>query len=226
MVFAADTMKNVEKLVLLYGTLGFSKPFIYDLTLHDGNVARGGKLTIDTTDLRRNGPPTIDGSAETNGKLSFLGGASGETFIGGGSRDILQGGGAADLLTGGGAADRFVYLSASDSTGSDWDQVFGFNASKDRFEFSFGVVGLEEAASGALTRSTVDADLAAVLDADHLAAYHAVLFTADGGNLDGRLMLIVDGNGIAGYQGGGEDYMIELVGATSLSDMGNAFVLG
>ena len=50
----------------------------------------------------------------------------------------------------------------------------------------------------------IDSDLALAVDSHHLGKFHAVLFTADSGSLAGETFLIVDANGVAGYQSGSD----------------------
>jgi hypothetical protein len=47
---------------------------------------------------------------------------------------------------------------------------------------------------------------------------HAVLFTPDGGTLAGHTFLVVDVNGMAGYQAG-EDYVFQLESASNLASL-------
>ncbi|HEY0111669.1 MAG TPA: bluetail domain-containing putative surface protein, partial [Allosphingosinicella sp.] len=61
---------------------------------------------------------------------------------------------------------------------------------------------------GSLSTASFDSDLEAAMNGT-LDASEAVLFTANSGDLAGRLFLVVDENGTAGYQAG-EDYVIEL----------------
>jgi hypothetical protein len=65
--------------------------------------------------------------------------------------------------------------------------------------------------SGVANASTFAVDLEVAVNASHLDAYGKVLFDPTGGDLDkdGHLYMIVDANGIAGYQDGA-DYVIEL----------------
>ena len=65
--------------------------------------------------------------------------------------------------------------------------------------------------AGDAVGSDFDADLAAAIDAAALGAGHAVVFNPDAGDLVGRWFLIVDANGVAGYQAG-LDYVMEFAG--------------
>ena len=64
--------------------------------------------------------------------------------------------------------------------------------------------------SGTLSQGSFDNDLGAALGG--LGASQAVWFAPDAGDLAGQIFLIVDANGIAGYQEG-EDYVFAVSGA-------------
>ena len=71
---------------------------------------------------------------------------------------------------------------------------------------------------GQLRASHFGGDMHTAVGAAQLAAGHAVLFKPDSGNYVGHLFLIVDGNGIAGYQNN-EDYVIDLQNAVHLKNL-------
>ncbi len=71
---------------------------------------------------------------------------------------------------------------------------------------------------GNLSIASMDIDLAAALGAAQLAIRHAVIFAPDGGTLAGKQFLIVDINGVAGYQAGG-DLVILLDHAKHIGDL-------
>ncbi|HEY1961468.1 MAG TPA: bluetail domain-containing putative surface protein [Rhizomicrobium sp.] len=75
---------------------------------------------------------------------------------------------------------------------------------------------------GALSTATFDSDLAAAVNSGNLAVQHAVLFTADSGDLSGHTFLIVDENGQAGYQTAA-DLVIDVTGYTGTLS-GSSFV--
>jgi Ca2+-binding RTX toxin-like protein len=218
-VMGADTLTNVEKIVLTNG-------FAYNLTTDDNTVAAGARLVVDGSTLTNS--LIFDGSAETDGRFVITGGTHGDTLTGGAGNDvinggagknIIDGGGGADNLTGGGNSDTFVYTDVSDSTSTRHDIVNGFNAADDLFNLDVTVTGINtEVSSGHLSTGNFDANLASAIGAGQLAAGHAVLFTPTLGGLAGHTFLIIDANGVAGYQAG-QDYVIELVGATNLSHL-------
>jgi len=72
------------------------------------------------------------------------------------------------------------------------------------------VTGVDATVSGAVvTAGSFDSDLQAAIGTSQLAAGHAVLFNPGGPDFAGRTFLIVDGNGLAGYQSG-EDYVLDV----------------
>ena len=121
-------------------------------------------------------------------------------------------------MTAGSGADKFVYSNVADSTGVTRDVVTGFNGLHDKFDLPSGYsVNAIDAAvtTGALSSGAFDTNLAAAVDAAHLSAHDAVLFTPDAGTLHGHTFLVVDMNGVAGYQAGA-DLVIQLESATHL----------
>jgi hypothetical protein len=120
-----------------------------------------------------------------------------------------------DVLEGRAGADTFVYRSAADSTSLAHDRIVGFVFGEDLIDLPGSHDAFEVKSGGALSLASFDEDLAAAM-AGTLEAMEAVLFTADAGDLAGRLFLIVDQNGAAGYQAG-EDFVIELAGTAARS---------
>jgi Ca2+-binding RTX toxin-like protein len=141
-----------------------------------------------------------------------------DDLSGGNGDDVLDGGAGSDVLSGGAGADTFVYTSVSDSTHASYDKVKGFDpTSGDHFDLSVSVTGVDPALThGALSRATFDSDLGHAMA--QLGAHHAGVFTASSGGLAGQTFLVVDANGIAGYQGG-EDFVVKLAGAHHLGSL-------
>ncbi len=222
--FDAATMINVETLRVVAG-------HDYALTLNDGNVAAGETLLVSAATLGSGDTLHFDGSAELDGHFVIDGGAGADVLVGGAQHDVIRGNGGNNTVTGGGGSDSlvagagtntFVYGAVSDSTGVLRDNISGFNADADHFAMGFTVSGVNAAVtSGGLGKANFDSDLAADIGAAQLSAFHAVLFTPDSGGLAGKTFLIVDANGVAGYQAG-QDFVIELTGATHLTDLSAA----
>ena len=144
-----------------------------------------------------------------------------DVLAGGDGNDVLNGGPGADVLKGGAGADRFVFAAASDSTGTHYDTISGFDPTQgDKIHLSLHVAALDnEIANGALSKASFNSDLAAA--AGNLQSHHAVLFAPDSGSLSGHIFLIVDANGEAGYQPGA-DYVIQLSHASDLGQLTTA----
>ncbi|HUO97712.1 MAG TPA: hypothetical protein VMU01_03545 [Rhizomicrobium sp.] len=209
LTFGASTVLSIEKLVVLGG-------HSYKLTTNEATVASGKTLTVDASALEAPNWLYFDGSAETNGKFAITGGPGKDTLIGGTGNDTLTGGGGADLLTGGAGADAYAYSQASDSTGANFDTITGFNAAADKIDLWTKVYGTDAAVTtGKLWNSTFDANLTSILSGK-LKAHHAVLVTPDGGTYAGKQFLVVDTNGVAGYQAGA-DLVIRLNAPVNLS---------
>ena len=152
--------------------------------------------------------------------MTFCSAAAGCTLSGGGGNDTIRGGGGGDTLNGGLGADHmtgaagqdvFVYGAANQSTGAAYDTITDFDATADHFNMPGTVTGIDATvASGALSSGSFDGDLSSAVGAGQLAANDA-LFTPDLRSL-GETFLIVDANGVAGYQAGA-DYVIDITGA-------------
>jgi Ca2+-binding RTX toxin-like protein len=216
--FAASTLINVETLSLAAGNS-------YAFISADGTVAAGATLTVSAGALHAGDTLDFDGSAETdgafaitsgNGDDSLRGGALSDKLDAGAGNNILEGGGGADRLSAGKGADIFVYHAVTDSTGAARDAITGFDATDDVLDLDFTVTGIDARLNtGTLRSAHFDSDLATAIDAGHLAANHAIAFVASAGNLVGHIFLVVDANGLAGYQAG-QDLVVELATAPHL----------
>ncbi|HEY1710520.1 MAG TPA: hypothetical protein VGG10_19780 [Rhizomicrobium sp.] len=101
LTFGATSIVNVEK-------IGLSNANNFTITMNDGNVAKGARLSVDASQLI-NHTLTFDGHTETNGFFTVHGGASNDVLIGGQQADILSGAHGNDTLTGGLGADVFKF---------------------------------------------------------------------------------------------------------------------
>jgi Ca2+-binding RTX toxin-like protein len=212
---------NFEKIQLTPGA-------DFTLTPGDDTVAAGATLKVDGSELSSADVLDFNASGERDGSYHLIGGGAGDVLVGGEGDDRLVGSAGKDKLTGGRGADRIeggsgkdtiVYKVLGDSTGADYDTVIGFDTADDTFKLPVAVIGVDAAASGALSRKSFDSDLADA--ATGLGAGHAMAFTANSGTLDGRVFLIVDANGDAGYQAN-EDYVIAMADAVNLAGLGTA----
>jgi len=188
----------------------------YNLVAPDALVQRGQVLSVSAATLGEQDHFLFEGSAESDGSYFILGSGGGDTIIGGGGNDRIVGRGGGDLLAGGGGRDTFAYFGASDSTGSNYDTLGGFDAASDKIDLVGTVAGFHAPVeSGSLSLATFNTDLAAALGG--LGASQAAWFAPDAGDLAGQIFLIVDANGVAGYQEG-EDYVFAVSG-TPLIDL-------
>jgi hypothetical protein len=221
LTFAAATLKNVETVTLAAG-------HDYKLATTDATVAAHHALTVNGATLHAGDTLVFNGAAETNGVFKMTGGKGGDTLTGGAQADTLSGGAGGDVLTGGkgadtlaggAGADRFVYHGAADSTGARHDTIDGFDFKQDHIDVASAVTGIDDAAHGALGKTTFDKQLAAALGTSVLGKGDAILFTADSGTLKGHEFLVIDQNKLAGYQAGA-DLVIELDHAAHLAQFG------
>jgi Ca2+-binding RTX toxin-like protein len=196
----ATTLVNVERIAVMDG-------FDYDLKTVDANVASGKLLEVDAGTLGAAYKIDFDGSAETDGRFQFDGGAGADIFKAGAGADVLTGLGGADNLTGGGGADTFVFTDVTDSEFSARDRIMDFKAGTDELQFDFKVTGIDAAVGGGVS---ADGDLVALL-AGHLEAHHAILVDVSSGALAGHKLLVVDGDGVDGFTAA-DDYVIDVKG--------------
>jgi Ca2+-binding RTX toxin-like protein len=126
-VLAAQTMVNVEHLVVLAGGN-------YIFTVNDGTLSEGQNFTIDASALSVNFI-TFNGLAETTSAFTGTGGAGNDTFTGGAGDDIFTGGAGVDhlygssgndVLHGGDGVDALYSVSGSPGTDlDDNDTIYG-----------------------------------------------------------------------------------------------------
>lgn len=155
----------------------------------------------------------IEGNVVAN---TLIGGAGKDSLHGLGGNDILDGGAGSDYLVGGRGNDTYLYSTASDSTGTNFDTVRTFSVQHDKFDLWFQVTGLDHASHGVLDASAFNSDLAAATS--NLEAHHAELFHATSGSFAGDTFLVIDANGQAGYQAG-SDLVIRLDNVTHAHDL-------
>ena len=135
LVFAADTITNIEKLFLAAG-------HDYNLTLNDGNVAAGARLMVNAQALGAGDSLTFDGSAELDGHFNIFAGAGDDAITGGASNDMihLDRGGEDTVHAGGGNDTIFLgdTLDPADAIdgGSGRDTVILSGLGDDQITFS------------------------------------------------------------------------------------------
>ncbi|HEY2069816.1 MAG TPA: calcium-binding protein [Rhizomicrobium sp.] len=205
LTLTSTTIRNVE-------TFLFDDGHSYNLTTNDGTVPTGGALTADASALTGANLLVFNGSAETSGAFTLLGGAGGDNLTGGQAGDALQGNGGADTLTGGAGADIFAYTDASQSNSNATDHVTDFDADVDVFRFPFAVSSVTVVSAPLDNLSGLG-----VAIGDGLTANGAIVLKANTGLLAGHVYLIVDANGDALYTPG-TDYLINITGAQHVTD--------
>ena len=137
--FGAATMTGIETLFLYWD-------HSYEIATADGTVGAGKMLTVEGSFLGAADKLTFDGSAETDGRFTLLGGAANDTLTGGAGKDTLAGDAGNDTLTGGGGNDTlaggvgkdklyggadddtFVFGDPAESTVAGPDRIFDWNA--------------------------------------------------------------------------------------------------
>ncbi len=195
------------------GDFGFSAGFSYKITLGNGITAAGHTLPFYANSLTATDTLNISAVHLTAGNVYLQGGAGNDKLVGGAGNDGFEGRGGHDVMTGGAGSDSFYYNNVADSTSSTFDRITDFDASTDKIR-GMTVNAIDTAVNGGtVTGAHFDADLANILDATHLHAGDAVLFTPSVGYLSGHTLLVVDANGTAGYQAGA-DYVIDVTGMT------------
>jgi Ca2+-binding RTX toxin-like protein len=103
--FSATTVTNIETIVVSAGSN-------YRLTSHDGTVAAGKTLTLDSSALGSSNRFNFDGSAESDGTFVVIGGAG---------KDFVTGGALNDTISTGGGNDKLFLGSGGDDTASGGD---------------------------------------------------------------------------------------------------------
>ena len=203
-----DSRAGVETVALLAGPIVPGSANDYSITLADSFVTGGATKTVWglplTTDL------VVDGRAVTNGNLTIFGGSGNDTLTGGSGNDMLFGGAGRDMLTGGAGNDRFAYDGASESTSTGYDTLVGFTRGTDVVQ----VAGVDRTTYGAdvtgrLDDASFDTDLGNAVRGS-LTSGSAVFVNANAGNHQGETFLVVDANGVDGYQAG-QDLVLHIV---------------
>ena len=159
-------------------------------------------------------------TASTPSGLTLTGNGLSNTLIGAAGNDTITGLGGKDTLTGAAGSDTFVYGAVSDSTSRNYDTITDFNGLGDVVDLWFQVTGVDASITGGSVGSRrFDSDLAAAVNSTKLAAHHAVLFAPSAGAPAGSKFLIVDANGVAGYQAGADIVILLGAGSTNLGSL-------
>jgi Ca2+-binding RTX toxin-like protein len=194
---------------------GFASGYSYKMTLQNGIVAAGQTLAFYANGLTASYTLAMNGSHVTQGNLYLQGGHGDDKLSGGAGNDGLEGRQGADELTGGAGNNTFYYNGVADSTSSTFDRITDFNAANDHLQLSGTTVANIDTpvSGGTVTAAGFDTNLEANIGASQLHAGDAVLYTPGHGYLTGHTLLVIDANGVAGYQAGA-DYVIDITGMT------------
>jgi Ca2+-binding RTX toxin-like protein len=217
------TVRKGETLLITSNT-DFGETFIFD-----GSAETNGYFDIlggfgDDIITGGKRDDFIDGDSGNN---VLNGGGGGDILLGCDNQDTINGGAgddqivgdfSADTLRGGAGFDTFFYGFSLESTSTSFDTIIGFNADEDLLSPSLLINAVDTAlTTGTLSMISFDSDLAAAVGAGELGASHAVLFTPDAGELAGWTFLVIDDNGVAGYQAS-QDLVIHLQNAKNMVD--------
>ncbi len=158
-----------------------------------------------------------------NGNDALDGGDGRDDLMSAAGSDTLKGGLGADTLDGGSGGDTFSYDGAADSTSVDFDTIIGFNGATDRINTGIPIevptTGRDDdIVGGSLDGASFDSDLGAAVSSSTLAADHFVIFKPDAGSHAGDTVLVIDRDGVAGYQSGA-DLVISLESSVHLAQM-------
>jgi Ca2+-binding RTX toxin-like protein len=146
-----------------------------------------------------------------------LDGSGGDDALDGGrGNDVVIGDAGADVLTGGRGTDVFVFRAAAESSGGVYDTLADFSAADDLLVVPHAVSAIDHARNARCdSLDQIDDTLAAAADGRHLGAHDAVIVhitfnePQPGTPLAPETYLVVDVNGVAGYQAG-EDLAIRI----------------
>ncbi|MCC6920188.1 MAG: hypothetical protein IT548_13375 [Alphaproteobacteria bacterium] len=208
-----------------------------DVSFSLAGAANVERLTLTGTASDGTGN-ALDNLLTGNAASNVLNGGDGNDILNDGAGDDrLNGGLGADILFGGAGADRLTpgtdsnvdiirATSVSQSTGVLRDIVLGMDLNgEDVFDLPVVPTGIAAAVTiGTLNEASFDADLVAAISAAKMGAGQAVLFNPSAGTADygNTVYLIVDANGVAGYQAG-KDYVFQLQGMSGTLEPADFF---
>jgi len=199
---------GVEVLALLRGPGGQENSY-GAITIDDSWATAGETKTITAVTSFQGsiGPVStdlvIDGSRAA-GNLRIFSGAGNDVLFGGTGDDVIFGGGGRDTLAGGAGADTFVFNEASDSASRNYDTIVGFERGTDTIEVNGQSYGnYLDVTGGRLDDDSFDRDLSNALSTS-LNGNAAVFFDAADGNHAGQTFVVINANGVDGYQAGAD----------------------
>lgn len=185
------------------------------IDLHQGAFSSMGSCYFTSTDKMTNNVciafgTKIDTAFGGSGSDTLVANDDGDRLVGNKGADKLVAGLGADTLVGGPGNDRFVFHAAKDSPGTAYDTVKGVEfRNGDKFDVHGHITAIDPTFAGTFNAATFDSRL--VLKLNHLGAGHAEMVHVTGGDMAGDYFLVIDQNGIEGYQSG-HDLVIRLEG--------------
>jgi VCBS repeat-containing protein len=212
---SGSSISNIQVIALMPG-------HNYTITTTDDLVATGKTMTFWAASMSAANHVSIDCHQEADsGAYVFYLGAGNDTAIGGVGFDYFVGGDGQDTLTGTNPPSTFVnredifaYLAVSNSTSTSYDIITDFASGEDKFRMPFAVTAVNpKVTTGTLSTASFDTDLATAIGAGQLGTHHAVIYAPNAGDLAGHAFLVVDANGVAGYQAS-QDYVMDIGGAS------------
>lgn len=177
-------------------------------------------VTMDGSGLRASNFLTVDAGNEKGRSVTLIGGDGSDHLTGGQANDELWGNKGLDFIDGEKGVDTIIYTAVNQSTGIDCDHVT-FDVQDDVFRMPSAVTGVDDIVGGKLNgtgAANFDANLEDRIGSDELGSNHAVVLNVNQGDWSGHVFLIVDVNGIAGYQAGA-DIVIDLVNSGHLGSL-------
>ncbi len=155
---------------------------------------------------------TFDGSSgagryqvyASNGDDVLIGGYGADYFSTGEGDNILEGGLGQDRFGAyGNGLNTYVFTDALESSGPEYDVIEGITLSRTLFDLPFVVEAIDPKVRGPIAEGTLfDQALSLLLPAAALGAHHAVIVDTLLGGYNFYEFLVVDFNGVPGYQSG------------------------
>ncbi|MCF8002618.1 MAG: hypothetical protein K9L32_00155 [Chromatiaceae bacterium] len=161
----------------------------------------------------------------------LVGSAADDSISGGTGDDVLVGGAGADSLNGGAGNDTYVTVGngsivtvaagATLASITTTDTIIGLNfggasSSADQIQLTNAVTAINAAGNGAISDGSFVADIDGLFDAATVGADNVQIFTATGGDLNGRSWFVQDNDDSNTLTAG--DVMIEITGFTGIMD--------
>ena len=224
LTLAANTIQNVTDMVFEGGAS-------YDVTTNDANVGAGKSLAVNAFFLLAGQALTFDGSAETDGRFSFIGGQGDDVLIGGARGDDFDIGarGGNDAVSAGAGSDKINGLMEGDQVdgGEGFDTVRASTEIDPVFDFTATtLVNVESLVLAGSTFNLNDGNVAAGKTLDVTGAPELFDGSAE---TDGHFHIVQNGGGSTWLGGALRDTIdvSQAIGTQAASGGGNdLFIAG